>query len=243
MALASDLRVMGQGSVLRVPVPAGRAVGRGHGGELVVAAGGRPRARVGDPAARGPGDAERCLQIGLANRVVVDDRTVRRSTARRSSWRRASPHGPHFAARMTKTMLQQELDMGFTDGDRGGGAGPDDVHAAPGLRGGRHGAAGQAGAAVEVRTCSEGQHVRCSRRESWTARWGRARRSERWRRWRRTLEAFTARCGRRRSTRATRPAATRRVRAMLARRGCCVDGAGGVRRGRAGADACRRRSV
>ena len=115
MALASDLRVMGQRSFFAFLFPQvglsgadmgaswllPRVVGLGVASELLL---------LGD---RVP--AERCLQVGLANRVVADedpeavDRAAFELAARVAA-------GPHFAARMTKTMLQQELEMGLTDG-------------------------------------------------------------------------------------------------------------------------------
>lgn len=115
MALASDLRVMGQSSFFSFLFPQvglsgadmgaswllPRVVGLGHASEILL---------LGD---RVP--AERCLQIGLANRVVPDDQG--RDAVDRAAFELAArlAAGPHFAARMTKTMLQQELDMGFTD--------------------------------------------------------------------------------------------------------------------------------
>jgi enoyl-CoA hydratase/carnithine racemase len=115
MALASDLRVMGQGSFFSFLFPQvglsgadmgaswllPRVVGLGHASEILL---------LGD---RVP--AERCMQIGLANRVVPDEPD--RDAVDRAAFELAArvAAGPHFAARMTKTMLQQELDMGFTD--------------------------------------------------------------------------------------------------------------------------------
>jgi len=116
MALAADLRVMGQGSFFSFLFPQvglcgadmgaswllPRVVGLGNASEILL---------LGD---RVP--AERCLQIGLANRVVADEPD--RDAVDRSAFELAArvAAGPHFAARMTKVMLQQELDMGFTDG-------------------------------------------------------------------------------------------------------------------------------
>ena len=115
MALAADLRVMGQGSFFSFLFPQvglcgadmgaswllPRLVGLGNASEILL---------LGD---RVP--AERCLQIGLANRVVADEPD--RDAVDRAAFELAArvAAGPHFAARMTKTMLQQELDMGFTD--------------------------------------------------------------------------------------------------------------------------------
>ena len=115
MALAADLRVMGQGSFFSFLFPQvglcgadmgaswllPRVVGLGNASEILL---------LGD---RVP--AERCLQIGLANRVVADEPD--RDAVDRAAFELAArvAAGPHFAARMTKKMLQQELDMGFTD--------------------------------------------------------------------------------------------------------------------------------
>jgi enoyl-CoA hydratase/carnithine racemase len=116
MALAADLRVMGQASFFSFLFPQvglsgadmgaswllPRLVGLGNASEILL---------LGD---RVP--AERCLQIGLANRVVADEPD--RDAVDRAAFELAArvAAGPHFAARMTKTMLQQELEMGFTDG-------------------------------------------------------------------------------------------------------------------------------
>ena len=115
MALAADLRVMGQRSFFSFLFPQvglsgadmgaswllPRLVGLGNASEILL---------LGD---RVP--AERCLQIGLANRVVADEPD--RDAVDRAAFELAArvAAGPHFAARMTKTMLQQELDMGFGD--------------------------------------------------------------------------------------------------------------------------------
>lgn len=116
MALASDLRVMGQGSFFAFLFPQvglsgadmgaswllPRVVGLGHASEILL---------LGD---RVP--AAKCLSIGLANRVVEDEPD--REAVDRAAFELAAriADGPHFAARMTKTMLQQELDMSLTDG-------------------------------------------------------------------------------------------------------------------------------
>ncbi len=115
MALASDLRVMGQGSFFSFLFPQvglsgadmgaswllPRLVGLGNASEILL---------LGD---RVP--AERCLQMGLANRVVADEPD--RDAVDRAAFELAArvAAGPHFANRMTKTMLQQEQDLGFTD--------------------------------------------------------------------------------------------------------------------------------
>ena len=114
MALASDLRVMGSRSFFSFLFPQvglsgadmgaswllPRVVGLGHASEILL---------LGD---RVP--AERCLQIGLANRVVADEEPAAVDRAAFELAARVAA-GPHFAARMTKTMLQRELDMHFTD--------------------------------------------------------------------------------------------------------------------------------
>ncbi len=115
MALASDLRVIGEHAFFSFLFPQvglsgadmgaswllPRIVGLGVASELLL---------LGDriPAAR-------CLQIGLANQVVADDPNPDAVDAAAFALAARIAHGPHFAARMTKTMLQQELDMGFTD--------------------------------------------------------------------------------------------------------------------------------
>ena len=115
MALASDLRVMGQGSFFSFLFPQvglsgadmgaswllPRVVGLGNASEILL---------LGD---RVP--ADRCLQMGLANRVVLDEPD--RDAVDRAAFELAArvAAGPHFANRMTKTMLQQEQDMHFTD--------------------------------------------------------------------------------------------------------------------------------
>jgi enoyl-CoA hydratase/carnithine racemase len=116
MALASDLRVMGKGSFFAFLFPQvglsgadmgaswllPRVVGLGHASEILL---------LGD---RVP--AERCAQIGLATQVV-DDEPDREAVDRAAfALAKRVADGPHFAARMTKTMLQQELDMDFTAG-------------------------------------------------------------------------------------------------------------------------------
>ena len=115
MALASDLRVMGQGSFFSFLFPQvglsgadmgaswllPRVVGLGNASEILL---------LGD---RVP--ADRCLHMGLANRVVADEPD--RDAVDRAAFELAArvAAGPHFANRMTKTMLQQEQDMHFTD--------------------------------------------------------------------------------------------------------------------------------
>lgn len=114
MALASDLRVMGKGSFFAFLFPQvglsgadmgaswllPRVVGLGHASEILM---------LGDRVT-----ADRCLQIGLATQVVDDEPD--RDNVDRAAFALAKriADGPHFAVRMTKTMLQQEQDMDFT---------------------------------------------------------------------------------------------------------------------------------
>ncbi len=115
IALACDLRVMGKHSFFAFLFPQvglsgadmgaswllPRVVGLGHASEILLLGGRVP--------------AERCLQIGLASRLVDD--TEDPQTVDRAAFElaRELAQKPHFATRMTKTMIQQELDMGFTD--------------------------------------------------------------------------------------------------------------------------------
>ncbi|MCA9712009.1 MAG: enoyl-CoA hydratase family protein, partial [Myxococcales bacterium] len=110
MALASDLRVMGRRAFFAFLFPQvglcgadmgaawllPRVVGLGHASEILM---------TGE---RVP--AERCAQIGLASALVDDDdpAAVDQAAFARA---KALADGPHFALRMTKTMLQQELDL------------------------------------------------------------------------------------------------------------------------------------
>ncbi|MFV8749707.1 enoyl-CoA hydratase family protein [Nannocystaceae bacterium ST9] len=114
IALASDLRVMGKRSFFAFLFPQvglsgadmgaswllPRVVGLGHANEILLLGG-----RV---------SAERCMAIGLANRVVDDDDPAQIDQAAFELARELAQK-PHFATRMTKTMVQQELDMGFGD--------------------------------------------------------------------------------------------------------------------------------
>lgn len=111
MALASDLRVIGRGGFFAFLFPQvglsgadmgasyllPRVVGLGHASEILMLGG-----RV---------TAERAAQIGLVNRVVDDEPD--RDNVDREALRLAAElaAGPHFALRMTKRMLQQELGM------------------------------------------------------------------------------------------------------------------------------------
>lgn len=114
IALASDLRVMGKKSFFSFLFPQvglsgadmgasyllPRVVGLGLASEILL---------LGE---RVP--AERCLAIGLANRVVDDAQPSDVDDAAFALAAKISA-GPLFANRMTKTMLQRELDMTFGD--------------------------------------------------------------------------------------------------------------------------------
>jgi len=113
MALASDMRVMGNRSFFAFLFPQvglsgadmgaawllPRVVGLGHATEILMTGQRVP--------------AERCAQIGLAT-AVVDDEDPANVDAEAFTRAKALADGPHFALRMTKTMLQRELEMGFT---------------------------------------------------------------------------------------------------------------------------------
>ena len=115
MALASDLRVMGKRSFFAFLFPQvglsgadmgaawllPRVVGLGHASELLL--GGQ---RV---------YAERCERIGLCTEVVEDEDPAAVDAA---AFARAAKlaAGPHFALRMTKTMLGRELEMPLSEG-------------------------------------------------------------------------------------------------------------------------------
>lgn len=115
MALAADLRVMGRHGFFAFLFPQvglsgadmgaswllPRVVGLGLASEILL---------LGD---RVP--AERCERIGLAN-ALVDDEDPSAVDAAAFELARRVAAGPHFAARMTKTMLAAELGMGFLDG-------------------------------------------------------------------------------------------------------------------------------
>ncbi|MGB1698878.1 MAG: enoyl-CoA hydratase family protein [Nannocystaceae bacterium] len=114
IALASDLRVMGSNSFFSFLFPQvglsgadmgasyllPRVVGLGLASEILL---------LGD---RVP--AARCLTIGLANQVVDDTEPADVDEAAFALAAKIAA-GPLFANRMTKTMLQQELDMSFGD--------------------------------------------------------------------------------------------------------------------------------
>jgi enoyl-CoA hydratase/carnithine racemase len=77
-----------------------RVVGLGHASEILL---------TGDRVY-----APRCAEIGLANRVV-DDEDPSKVDEAAFELALAIARKPHFATRMTKTMLQQEQDLGFGD--------------------------------------------------------------------------------------------------------------------------------
>ncbi len=114
MALAADLRVMGERSFFAFLFPQvglsgadmgasyllPRVVGLGNASEILL---------LGERV-----KAPECAAIGLANRVVPDDDPAAVDAAAFELARKLAA-GPHFAHRMTKTMLQKELDMSFGD--------------------------------------------------------------------------------------------------------------------------------
>ncbi len=114
MALAADLRVMHEKSFFAFLFPQvglsgadmgaswllPRVVGLGHASEILM---------LGDRVY-----APRCREIGLANRLVEDE-DIQATDAAAFEVARRMAAGPHFGLRMTKKMLQKELEMGFTD--------------------------------------------------------------------------------------------------------------------------------
>jgi enoyl-CoA hydratase/carnithine racemase len=114
IALACDLRVMGKRAFFSFLFPQvglsgadmgaswllPRVVGLGHASEILL---------LGDRIY-----AERCAAIGLASRVIEDEEPSQVDEAA-FELARALASKPLFATRMTKTMLLQEQDMGFTD--------------------------------------------------------------------------------------------------------------------------------
>jgi enoyl-CoA hydratase/carnithine racemase len=114
IALSCDLRVMGKRGFFAFLFPQvglsgadmgaswllPRVVGMGHASEILL---------LGDRV-----HAERCAAIGLVNRLV-DDEDPSKVDEAAFELARALASKPLFATRMTKTMLQQEQDMGFTD--------------------------------------------------------------------------------------------------------------------------------
>lgn len=114
ISLACDLRVMDKRSFFAFLFPQvglsgadmgaswllPRVVGLGHASEILL---------LGDRVY-----AERCAAIGLANRVV-DGEAGEDVDQAAFELAKQIAQKPHFATRMTKTMVQQELDMSFTD--------------------------------------------------------------------------------------------------------------------------------
>jgi enoyl-CoA hydratase/carnithine racemase len=114
IALASDLRVMGSNSFFSFLFPQvglsgadmgasyllPRVVGLGLASEILL---------LGDRVS-----AQRCLSIGLANKIVDDTDPADVDGAALTLAAKIAA-GPLFANRMTKTMLQRELDMTFGD--------------------------------------------------------------------------------------------------------------------------------
>ncbi len=110
MALASDMRVMGRKAFFAFLFPQvglsgadmgaawllPRIVGLGHASEILMTG-----ERV---------YAERCAQIGLCN-TLVDDEDPAAVDAAAFARAKGLADGPHFALRMTKTMLQKELEL------------------------------------------------------------------------------------------------------------------------------------
>ena len=115
ISLACDLRVMGEKSFFAYLFPQvglsgadmgaswllPRVVGFGHASEILLLG-----ERVYAP---------RCAQIGLANRVIDDSEDPNKVDEAAFELALAIAQKPHFATRMTKTMLQQEQDMSFGD--------------------------------------------------------------------------------------------------------------------------------
>ena len=114
MALASDLRVMGRNAFFAFLFPQvglcgadmgaayllPRVVGLGIANEILMTG-----ARV---------SADRCEAIGLANRLVDDDDPAHVDEAAFALAAELAA-GPHFALRMTKTMVQRELEMSLAE--------------------------------------------------------------------------------------------------------------------------------
>jgi len=110
MALASDLRVMGRKAFFAFLFPQVGLSGADMGASYLL-----PRI-VGLGIATEilmTGErvyADRCAQIGLANTLVDDEDPVAVDAAAFAR-AKALADGPHFALRMTKTMLARELDL------------------------------------------------------------------------------------------------------------------------------------
>lgn len=112
MALASDLRIMGRKAFFAFLFPQvglsgadmgaswllPRLVGLGHATEILM---------TGERVL-----AERCERIGLANALVDDDDPEAVDNAA-IEWAQKLAAGPHFALRMTKQMLNAELELGL----------------------------------------------------------------------------------------------------------------------------------
>ena len=114
MALASDLRVMGSRAFFAFLFPQVGLSGADMGASYLL-----PRIVGLGPATEilmlGERiDAQRCERIGLANRVV-DDEDAAAVDAAALSLAKTLADGPHFALRMTKVMLQNELDMSLPE--------------------------------------------------------------------------------------------------------------------------------
>ncbi|MCH9681631.1 MAG: enoyl-CoA hydratase family protein [Deltaproteobacteria bacterium] len=113
MALASDMRVMGRKAFFAFLFPQVGLCGADMGAAYLL-----PRI-VGLGVASEvlmTGEriyAERCSQIGLANQLV-DDATPDDVDAAAFTLAKTLADGPHFALRMTKTMLTRELDMNLS---------------------------------------------------------------------------------------------------------------------------------
>ena len=115
ISLACDLRVMGSKSFFAYLFPQvglsgadmgaswllPRVVGFGRASEILL---------LGERVY-----AERCAQIGLANRIIDDSEDPNKVDEAAFELALAIAQKPHFATRMTKTMLQQEQDMSFGD--------------------------------------------------------------------------------------------------------------------------------
>jgi enoyl-CoA hydratase/carnithine racemase len=114
MALASDLRVMGRSAFFAFLFPQvglcgadmgaayllPKIVGLGVANEILMTG-----ARI---------DAARCERIGLANQLVDDDDPAAVDEAAFALAKELAD-GPHFALRMTKTMVQKELEMSLAE--------------------------------------------------------------------------------------------------------------------------------
>jgi enoyl-CoA hydratase/carnithine racemase len=114
MALASDLRVMGGKAFFAFLFPQVGLSGADMGASWLL-----PRIVGLGPATEilMLGErihAERCERIGLANRVVDDENPAAVDEAA-FDIAKTLAEGPHFALRMTKVMLQSELDLSLPE--------------------------------------------------------------------------------------------------------------------------------